>query len=108
MDGFAAFRGFPCTLSRCPMGGRHGADNVVGGLSAAAPQGGYGLVSALPLAGGTKKMACWGAASVGSKRARSATRGCGMALLHCDAVAGTICLFGPYLARVRHPLTPSP
>ena len=62
----AAFRGFPYTLSRCPMGGRHGADDVVGGLYAAAPQGRYGLVCALPLAGGTKKMAYGGAASVGS------------------------------------------
>ena len=68
MDGFAAFRGFPCTLSRCPMGGRRGADNAAGGLSAAAPQGGYGLVCALPLAGDTKKMASRGAASVGAKR----------------------------------------
>ena len=67
MAWIADFRGFPCTLTRCPMGGRHGADNAVGGLLAAAPQGGYGLVSALPLAGGTKKMACWVAVSVGAK-----------------------------------------
>ena len=108
MDGFAAFRGFPCTLSRCPMGGRHGADDAVGGLFAAAPQGGFGLVSTLPLAGGTEKMAVWGGVSVGAKIPLHGGPGVRMALLHGDAVTGTICLFGPYLARSDHPLTPSP
>ena len=37
-----------------PTGGRRGADDAAGGLFAAAPQGRYGLVAALPLAGGTK------------------------------------------------------
>ena len=106
MAWIADFRGFPCTLSRCPMGGRHGADNVVGGLRVAAPQGGYDLVSALPLAGSTKKMACWGAASVVSKGA--GRPGAWMALRHCDAVAGGFFIFEPKPARIGHPLTPSP
>ena len=83
MDWLAAFRGFPYTLYRCPMGGRHGADGVVGGLFAAAPQGMSALVCALPLAGGTKKMACWGAASVGAKIPLHGGPGARTALLHC-------------------------
>ena len=63
MAWFAGTGGFPCTLSRCPMGGRRGADNVVGGLFAAAPQGRSALVCALPLAGVTKKMGSGGVAS---------------------------------------------
>ena len=51
MDWPADVGGFPYTLDRCPMGGRRGADDAAGGLFAAAPQGGYGLVSTLPLAG---------------------------------------------------------
>ena len=88
MDGFADAGGFPCTLSRCPMGGRRGADNAAGGLSAAAPQGRCGLVSTLPLAGGTKKMACGGAARVGAKIPLHGGPEARMVLLHCDAFAG--------------------
>ena len=42
--------GFPCTLYRCPMGGRHGAGNKARGLYAASPSGRHGPV---PLAGGS-------------------------------------------------------
>ena len=51
MDWLADVGGFPCTLCLAAAGGRRGADDVAGGLFAAAPQGRYGLVSTLPLAG---------------------------------------------------------
>ena len=108
MAWFAGAGGFPCTLSRCPMGGRRGADDAAGGLFAAAPQGGYGLVCALPLAGGTKKMACWGAASVGSKRTRSAARGRGGVAALRRGRGVLYVIFEPYLARIDHPLPPAP
>ena len=88
----ADFRGLPSTLCLAAASGRHGADNVAGGLSAAAPQGGSALVCALPLAGGTKKMACWGAASVVAKGAGRRPGGAD-ALLYCDAVAGGFFIF---------------
>ena len=107
MARFADFRDFPCTLSRCPIGGRRGADSVAGGLFAAAPQGGHGLVSALPLAGVTKKMAYGGAASVVSKGARRRP-GAWMALLPCDAVAGSYMSFRAIPGSQRAPPNPQP
>ena len=44
--------GFPSTLCLAAASGRQGADDAAGGPARAAPWGGYGLVSTLPLGGG--------------------------------------------------------
>ena len=93
MDWLTGVGGFPCTLWIAVASGRRGADGAVGGLCAAAPQGGSVLVCALPLAGGTKKMTSEGAASIGAKMPPRRAGGCGMALLGCGAVAGDSLLF---------------
>ena len=103
----ADFRGFPYTLSRCPMGGRRGADDAVGGLCAAAPQGRSVLVCALPLAGDTKKMDCWGAASVVSRNPVGGP-GVRMALLHCARWSRVSVVFRATTGLQRAPPYPQP
>ena len=107
MDWLADMGGFPCTLSRCPIGGRHGADDGVGGLFAAAPQGKYVLVSTLPLAGGTKKMACGALQVVGPREPRGGP-GARTALLHGDAIAEFYMSLRAIPGLYRAPPNPQP